>query len=153
GAFYAVMPWGVLVFFAGAAFLFAITALTMNGLNFWRDSGAGKASDAPTIAAAVRDILTLRYLGGEGNGCNDLGEEFSQLRRHLHHCMFYGFFLCFAATCVATFYADILGHDAPYPFFSLPVLLGTIGGVLLTVGTAGLIWAKIVGDPGPVAPR
>ena len=42
------------------------------------------------------------------------GERFTQARRYLHHCMFYGFLLCFAATCVATLYADILGHDAPY---------------------------------------
>ena len=41
----------------------------------------------------------------------------------------------------------------PYPFFSLPVLLGTIGGVLLTIGTAGLIWVKIAGDPAIAAPN
>ncbi|MBV8589553.1 MAG: hypothetical protein JO212_05750 [Acetobacteraceae bacterium] len=46
-------------------------------------------------------MLTLRYLGGEGHGCNDLGEQFSQTRRYLHHCMFYGFLLCVAATCTA----------------------------------------------------
>ncbi|HME27501.1 MAG TPA: tricarballylate utilization 4Fe-4S protein TcuB [Acetobacteraceae bacterium] len=153
GAFYAVIPWGVLVAFAGAAFLFAIVALVMGGMNFWRDTESGPVGDRRTVGAALRDILSLRYLGGEGHGCNDLGERFTQTRRHLHHCMFYGFLLCFASTCTATFYADILGYDAPYAFFSLPVLLGTVGGVLLCVGTAGLIWAKVAGDPGPIAPN
>jgi citrate/tricarballylate utilization protein len=153
GAFYAVIPWGMLVLFAGVTFVFSIVALVMGGINFWRDTASGGIGNARTIGAALSDVLTLRYLGGEGHGCNDLGERFTQARRHLHHCMFYGFFLCFAATCTATFYADILGHDAPYPFFSLPVLLGTIGGVLLTIGTAGLIWVKIVGDPAVVAPN
>jgi citrate/tricarballylate utilization protein len=124
----------------------------MGGVNFWRDTESGSIGNGKTVGAAVRDILTLRYLGGQGHGCNDLGERFSQTRRYLHHCMFYGFLLCFAATCTATLYADILGHDAPYAFFTLPVLLGTVGGVLLTVGTAGLIWAKIAGDPAPTAP-
>jgi hypothetical protein len=31
------------------------------------------------------------------------------------------------------------------------VLLGTVGGVLLTIGALGLIWAKIVSDPAPAA--
>ncbi|HKM62497.1 MAG TPA: tricarballylate utilization 4Fe-4S protein TcuB [Acidisphaera sp.] len=152
GAFYAVIPWGVLVALSAAAFAFAIAALVMGGMSFWRDTETGSLGDGRTVGAALRDILTLRYLGGEGHGCNDLGERFTQARRHLHHCMFYGFLLCFASTCTATFYADVLGQDAPYGIFSLPVLLGTFGGVLLCVGTVGLIWAKIVSDPAPAAP-
>ena len=45
----------------------------------------------------------------------------------------YGFMLCFAATCVATLYHYFLGEPAPYPFWSAPVLLGTVGGVGLLV--------------------
>ena len=153
GAFYAVIPWGVLVLFAGVTFLFSILALVMGGANFWRDTESGSFGNGRTIGAALRDVLTLRYLGGEGHGCNDRDERFTQTRRYLHHCMFYGFLLCFAATCVATLYGDILGHDAPYAFLSLPVLLGTVGGVLLTIGTAGLIWVKITADPAPAAPN
>ena len=151
GAFYSVIPWAVLVIFAGITFVFAIVALTMGGRSFWRDTQSGDLGNRRTLGEAARDILTLRYLGGEGHGCNDMGERFTQTRRHLHHCMFYGFWLCFAATCVAALYADLLGRDAPYPFFSAPVLLGTVGGVLLTIGAVGLIWAKIVSDPAPAA--
>ena len=53
-----------------------------------------------------------------------------------------GFMTCFAATCVATVYHYALGWPAPYPFWSLPVLLGTLGGIGLMIGPAGLLWLK-----------
>jgi citrate/tricarballylate utilization protein len=46
--------------------------------------------------------------------------------------------LCFAATSVATLYHYLLGQPAPYAFTSLPVVLGTVGGMGLLVGPAGL---------------
>ena len=41
------------------------------------------------------------------------------------------------------------GWPAPYPFISAPVLLGTVGGVLMMVGTIGLLAMKFVDDPMP----
>jgi citrate/tricarballylate utilization protein len=61
--------------------------------------------------------------------------------------------MCFAATTAGAFYHHILGLRSPHPFFSLPVQLGTWGGVLLCLGTAGLIRLKIITDPVPVAKR
>ncbi len=51
----------------------------------------------------------------------------------------YGFLLCFAATSVATLMHYLLAMEAPYPLFSLPKLLGIIGGILLVIGTIGLL--------------
>ena len=59
----------------------------------------------------------------------------------------WGFFLCFAATCVATFYDYVLGIQAPYAILSLPVALGMTGGVGLLIGPAGLFWNKLRSDP------
>ena len=39
-----------------------------------------------------------------------------------------------------------LGMEAPYPFFSVPKLLGTVGGISLTIGTAGLFVLKTKAD-------
>jgi citrate/tricarballylate utilization protein len=150
-AFYAVIPWGVLAGLAGAAFVLALVALGIATRGFWRATGGGGAG-GPAALAATHDVLTLRNLGGGGYGCNDRGEAFSMTRRRLHHAAFYGFLLCFAATCAATIAADLFGRPAPYPFFSAPVLLGTVGGVLLTIGTGGLAWLKIVEDRAPTAP-
>ena len=74
-------------------------------------------------------------------------------RRYLHHAMAGGFMLCFAATTVGFIYHSFLGWPAPYPFISLPVVLGTVGGILLTIGTVGLFAMKLVEDPMPVARR
>ena len=83
------------------------------------------------MAIALWDVLTLKNLGGGGNGCNDNSEAFSMRRRWLHHAMFYGFLLCFAATTTGFVYHAFLGWPAPYPLLSAPVLLGTGGGVLM----------------------
>lgn len=88
----------------------------------------------------MRDVLTLRYLHGHGVDCTFAGEEArSPWRRWFHHCTFYGFALCFASTSVAALY-HWLGWPAPYPYLSVPVLLGTAGGAGLVVGPAGLYW-------------
>src|SRR5690606_16112115 len=55
-----------------------------------------------------------------------------------HHFTFYGFMLCFAATCVGTIYHYVFGWEAPYAYSSLPVILGTLGGIGLLIGPAGL---------------
>ena len=70
-------------------------------------------------------------------------------RRYLHHAMFYGFLLCFAATTTGFIYHSFLGWPAPYPFISAPVLLGTVGGILMVIGTIGLLAMKFVDDPIP----
>ena len=49
--------------------------------------------------------------------------------------------LCFASTTVAAIYHVLLGWPAPYGYGSLPVVLGTIGGVGLVIGPVGL-WAQ-----------
>ena len=48
------------------------------------------------------------------------------------------FLLCFASTSVAAVYHSVFGWVAPYGFTSLPVVLGTAGGLALLAGCAGL---------------
>jgi citrate/tricarballylate utilization protein len=55
--------------------------------------------------------------------------------------------LCFAATVVATLYHYVLGEEAPYSLRSVPVVLGTLGGVGLLIGPAGLLWLNLRRDP------
>jgi citrate/tricarballylate utilization protein len=55
--------------------------------------------------------------------------------------------LCFASTSVATLYHYALGWVAPYPVTSLPVLLGTVGGLGLVVGPLGLLWLNLHRHP------
>jgi citrate/tricarballylate utilization protein len=103
------------------------------------------------VFGGLWDTLTLKNLGGGGGGCTYPDERFSTARRTYHHFTFYGFMLAFAATCVATVYDHVLGWVAPYGYTSLPVLLGTAGGIGLIIGPAGLLRLKAQANPEPQA--
>ena len=138
GNFYAIFPHNTLALIFGVVFVLAIAALGMGVARFWREVSPGRAT-GPAVAEATHDALRLKYLdGGHGKGCNNEDDAFTLERRRCHHLTFYGFLLCFASTCVATLYHYFLGLEAPYSVFSLPVLLGTAGGIGLVLGTAGL---------------
>ncbi len=156
GAFFRVIPYWLMTGMAGLTFGYALLAMTAGAVRYWRGTAPGKGQKpigAAPVATAAVDILTLRNLGGGGHGCNDIDDSFAQTRRWLHQAMFYGFMLCFAATATGTIYHHFLGWKSPHAFLSLPVQFGTWGGVLLCIGTAGLLWVKTVTDPGPVAKR
>ena len=142
-AFYAVLPWSMLV---GAAVALSAAVLTATALRFWRKSGGGTPWRA--LPAALSDMLTLRNLRGGGIAC-----ERSFARRVCHTALLLGFALCFAATVVATYDHHVLGWLAPYPIISLPAPLGTAGGLGMIVGSAGLAWIKATADPALAACR
>ena len=152
GNFYRLFPHNLLVGMFAPVFLFAVFALCMGVARFWRDVQPG-AAGGPALGEATLDVLRLKYLdGGHGQGCNEADDAFSLWRRRFHHLTFYGFMLCFASTSVATLYHTLLGWQAPYALTSLPVALGTLGGIGLLVGPAGLAWlnlrrAPLHGDP------
>ena len=151
GGFYKAVPYAVMVSVAGAIFAYAALAMFIGLIRFWKTVGLGlrDAVEPRTLFQALKDAATLRYLGGGGDGCNDVDASFSTSRRRFHHAMAYGFLLCFASTSTGTVYDHLLGWPAPYPFFSLPVLLGTVGGIGIVIGTLGLLWLKLVGDQEP----
>lgn len=151
GGFYSVIPLWLMQTVGLVTFLFALFAIGMGTARFWREAGTRRPANRRAVLAAVHDVMSLRNLGGGGHGCNDNSERFSMLRRRLHHAMFYGFLLCFAATCCAFFYHAVLGWPAPYPFLSAPVILGTLGGIGLMAGTGGLFAMRLVDDPVPAA--
>jgi len=151
GAFYAVIPEGVMIAITGTAFVFAVLALAIGAVRFWRDTNSPAALDAPSFLAAFSDVFTLRKLGGGGDGCNNKDETFSQSRRYFHHALFYGFLFCFASTCTAAIYEHVFGWVSPYPFFSVPVLLGTLGGIAMLIGIAGLVQIKLTADSAPAS--
>jgi citrate/tricarballylate utilization protein len=154
GDFYAVVPHAVMVTLFGLVGLFALSALGVAVVRFWRDTHGGPAQrlTANSLSRAVRDALTLRHLHATGDDCTSNEEQRTPWRRWFHHCTFYGFMLCFASTSVAAIYHGVFGWIAPYGYASLPVVLGTVGGVGLLVGPAGLLVMRgrrdrLLGDP------
>ena len=140
--FYAVVPHGVMVVLFGSVFMFVLAALTIGAARCVRELQTMKEAPAHGerggTSAALGDMLTLNHLHVAGRDCVTAPEARTPWRRWLHHATFYGFMLCFASTCVATLY-HFAGSSAPYAYSSLPVLLGTTGGIGLVIGTAGAL--------------
>jgi citrate/tricarballylate utilization protein len=149
GSFYAVLPHSVMAGVFGAVFAFAMLAFAIGFARFWSDAGErpGEFVRSGPLGSATWEAVGLKYLDGGGDGCTYPDSTPSFTRRRFHHLTFYGFLLCFAATVVATIYHFALGWKAPYPFYSLPVILGVLGGVGLLAGPAGLSWLKYRRDP------
>ncbi|GAB4354953.1 MAG: tricarballylate utilization 4Fe-4S protein TcuB [Kiloniellaceae bacterium] len=145
GNFYAVLSHNVMVTVFGTVSLFVLAAIVIGMRRFWRLIGAPPLSEVALreVALAIHDAMTLKYMsGGADLGCTYPEEAPSKLRRLFHHLTFYGFLLCFAATSVGTLYHYGFGWVAPYGYFSLPKILGTLGGIGIVAGPLGLIYLK-----------
>lgn len=141
--FYAALSHGVMVAIFLPAFLFPAVALTVALRRYWREVG-GQPVRLSHIASAALSVAKLKNLsGGQGQGCNfEKGDRYSNARRHAHQMVFWGFALCFASTASGTILHYVFDMPAPYRLVSLPKLLGVPGGLMLTVGAAGLAWLK-----------
>jgi citrate/tricarballylate utilization protein len=152
--FYAVMPHAAMVAVFGAVGAFVVVALTMGTRRFKRDlqlHGGSAPARRGSGLRALRDVLSLRHLHTRGEPCATAEETRTPWRRRFHHATFYGFLLCFASTAVAAVYHGF-GSEAPYEYSSLPVLLGTLGGVGLLAGPLGLLLQRRKRDPAAADP-
>jgi citrate/tricarballylate utilization protein len=159
GAFYRVVPFGVMTGGAALSLGFALLAIGIGVARFWRATAPATAGAPPrstgigtALGRAALDLLTLKNQSGGGPGCADLDHRPSRLRRRFHHAVFYGFLLCLASTMVAAGQHHLLGQQAPYPLLSAPVLLGTAGGIGMVAGCIGLLWLHRREDPSPTDP-
>jgi citrate/tricarballylate utilization protein len=123
--FYKVMPHGAMAGLFSAVTLYVIASFGFSLRAFWRDISR-EPPDGLSLAKAGRDSATLHYLGGGGAGCTSEDERPSQLRRVYHYA---------------------LGWQAPYGWTSAPVILGTLGGIGLLIGPAGLYALSCRRDP------
>ena len=145
GAFYRLMPHNAMVAIFGAAFLYAIVAMVMGMRAFWRDIGA----PAGTLAAAC-----LALAGREG--CRQrcaismAAVTAASTRRSADrpapalsspHVLRLPALLRLNRAWRRV-YHYLLGRPAPYPWYDLPVVLGTLGGIGLIIGPVGLMAAK-----------
>jgi citrate/tricarballylate utilization protein len=156
--FYGVIPHSAMIAIFGTAAVFVLVMMGAGSVRFWAKSGSTGRRPAPLSGAglrpasefsallnALRDAMSLKYLSG--------GTPDSNARRWFHHCTFYGFLLCFASTTAAAVDHYLLGLRAPYPWLSVPVILGTLGGLGLLIGPAGLYSVKRRRDPAISDPR
>jgi citrate/tricarballylate utilization protein len=67
--------------------------------------------------------------------------------------VFYGFICAFIATIAAAILQDIFDQLPPYSILSLPVVLGSAGGIAMIVGASGLLYQKWRSDRAPADAR
>ncbi len=151
GAFYEVVSYEVTVVSGLAIALYVAAVWASGGIRFWRETGGLPRGGLSlrTVATATWEAATLRWLRGGGPGCPYPRERASSGRRLLHGLVFYGFLAALASTTLAAIYQDLLHRLPPYPLTSAPVVLGSLGGAAMIVGSAGLIRLKAGSDPSP----
>jgi citrate/tricarballylate utilization protein len=153
GAFYAVIPYLVMMLPALLLSIYAVAVLIAGAFAFARDIGGAPVSLAPqwrSVVTAAGEAFGLRYLrGGTAGGCYYPSERTSNARLVLHMFVFYGFLSAFAATIIAAILQDIFDQLPPYSLFSLPVILGTLGGIAIIIGATGLLYLKQRSDRAP----
>jgi citrate/tricarballylate utilization protein len=142
GAFYAVVPYALMVTAALVLSAYAVLGLLASSVRLWLAAG-GRPRDLArgrVWLTAAGEALTLRWLSGAGPGCYhpDPGRP-SGTRRALHLTMVGGLLLAFAATVAAAVLQDLLGTLPPYRLLSAPVLLGSAGGIATIAGCTGLL--------------
>jgi citrate/tricarballylate utilization protein len=151
GAFYRVIPYVTMMVPFSILGIFILYSLGRGTAAFYQTTG-GSLKDLMNPRAnfrAVLDVLRMKYLDGGGYGCNYPQERFTMIRRYFHQAVFFGFASCLASTILAFFYHHFLGRSAPYPFWSWPVVMGTLGGLAILIGTGGLLFLKTRMDPIP----
>jgi citrate/tricarballylate utilization protein len=151
GSPYQVIPYPALLVTVALPCAWSAVVMLRALTAYWHDTH-GPLRDLANwraLATALTRAARLDYLRGGGAECPYPGDEPSPARRRLHAAVAGGFTLCFAATLAAAFMQDILGVSPPYPLLSAPVILGTVGGISMLAGCAGLITLKRRSDPAP----
>jgi citrate/tricarballylate utilization protein len=156
GAFYAVVPYMAMVVPALLLSVYALGVLLAGAFAFVRDirTRPGDFVQWPALLAAAGEAFGLRYLrGGTAGGCYYPTERTSNSRLVLHMLVFYGFLSAFAATIAAFVLQDVFGELPPYAILSIPVVLGSVGGIAMIVGATGLLYLKLRSDRAPADER
>jgi len=153
GAFYRVLPYAAMIVPALGLAAYGAVCVALGARDYARDIGAGsRFVSLSSLRTALREALALTYLKGGGAGCYDAHRS-SGSRRAFHGLVFWGFLADLAATVSAALEQEFLHLLPPYPLWSVPVVLGTGGGIALAVGVAGLVAVKRRSDNRPTEPH
>jgi citrate/tricarballylate utilization protein len=133
--------------------VYSCISIALSARDFSRDIGEGvRFATSSALRIAFHEAFSLVYLKGGGAGCYD-EHRGSGRRRFFHMLVFWGVLADLAATTSAAVLQDILHQLPPYPLWSVPVVLGALGGMAIIAGAAGLIALKKRSDPEPELPR
>ena len=146
--FYDYFSHNALVAIFAPAFVGPLVVIAWSIRRYWREVG-GETVRWSHLVSALKAAANLKNLsGGQQQGCQyEDGDRYSHKRRAGHQLAMYGFLLCFASTSTATVMHYVLDMPAPYAWYTLPKILGVIGGVMLSVGALFLMKLKRTANP------
>ncbi len=131
-------------FFVLAIGLLMARALSASGVDLAGCTAFG--GDCGSVAQCVNAEISRH--GGHGKGCNEADDDaFTLLRRRFRKLPSTVLCSVFAATVVATGYHYVAGWEAPYPFFSLPVIARHAGRYRCLYRLTGLLWLNLRRSP------
>ncbi len=146
GNFFAIISYEYMVSVFSIVSIFVFIVLMLSFVKFAKAIEL-KGVNLAIFIKSLKDALSLKYLGGHNaEGCTYPNEKRSNIRRYFHHLTAYGFLFCFIATSLAAFYHHFLNIHAPYDITQFPKLFGSVGGVLLCIGSLGLFFLKLNAD-------
>ena len=153
GAFYEIVPYLGLVVPAVAVSLYGVVVILAGAWEFTRETHGSpwELLNGRALWRAAAEVVSLHWMKGGGVGCYYPKARGSHARRLLHSLVFWGFGSAFISTTLAAVYQDLLDRLPPYPVLSAPVLFGIAGGVMMIVGSTGLLMLKPRSDPVPAA--
>jgi citrate/tricarballylate utilization protein len=154
GSPYELVAYGIMVTAVAIPSLWTVGVMAAALARYWRDTHGSLRDllDAGAWCRALRQAATLRHQTGGGEHCAYEENEPSTARRGAHQAVMYGFLLTFVSTVSAAFMENVLGLHPPYPYFSVPVVTGSVGGVLASVGCVVLIRLKRRADAAQTTP-
>jgi len=146
---YQIVPYALLLALVGAPALWCAAVLGAGAVRYWHDIHGPVADLARprSWAAALVQAAQLRHMRGGEAGCDYPGDAPSPARRRFHQTLVCGFGLCLVSTVSAAVEQDLLGTGPPYAYLSVPVAAGTIGGIGMIAGGAGLLALRARSDP------
>lgn len=145
---YSVIGHTIIIASALAASLFAIGVVLVGMARYWRDTH-GPLRDLFDLGAWGRTLglaARLEHQSGAEEGCAYEDNEPKATRKVAHQLIMYGFLLTFASTTSAAIMENVLGLYPPYPVLSVPVVLGSVGGIMAIVGCVISLRAKKQSD-------
>jgi citrate/tricarballylate utilization protein len=151
---YAVIPHWLLLLLAIGPMLVSFGLLGRGTRRYWRDIAPGVSLlSVSGWLQTVRNAATLKHMSGGGDGCEYEADEPGRKRRFAHQAIMYGFGLTILSTVSAWFSESVFGLEPPFPLLSVPVLAGTVGGAMASVGCVAMLVLKSSSEKEQADPR
>lgn len=138
---YALLDHVTLVILMSLPAVWGVVMICWAAWDYWRDINDGRLRGLFDVRAWLTTFslaARLKHQSGGEEGCNYETDAPSRSRKVSHQLIMYGFLLTFLSTISAAFIQSVLGIYPPYPYLSVPSVLGTVGGVMAVIGC---VWA------------